>query len=722
MPPLACVEAVEAPHSLSHPLSYPSHYGYGYGIGYALPGEGSLPVPAIVSNTNPFLLNANSTAWSTAHSSALYKVDGWGAPYFVVNENGNMAVLPHGSMTLPSEEIDVMKVIKKVVEPKSAGGLGMCAPLMIRFPDVLKHRLEALQKAFDSAIVMHMYESHFQGVYPVKCNQDRYIVENVVEFGKQYCFGLEAGSKPELLLAMACLCKGSSKALLVCNGYKDEEYVSLALLARRMDFNSVIVLEQEEELDVVIAASRKMSVRPVIGVRAKLRTKHAGHFGGTSGEKGKFGLTSVEIVSVVKKLRKEGMLDCLQLLHFHIGSQIPSVSVLNDGVSEAAHIYCELVKMGANMKVIDIGGGLGIDYDGTKSASSDMSVAYDLEEYASAVVEAVRAACAQKGVVHPVLCSESGRALVSHHSLLVFDVVSMQGKKASAATAVAAASGAELDSLPEELVDEYKAVQAYARIGDCQMSQAAAQRMKMKGVALFKEGMLSLEQLAMVDGVCEVTSGQHQAQAEEAPTVCHINLSIFKSMPDYWAIGQLFPVMPIHRLNERPTVQAILSDLTCDSDGKIETFVGEGGRVHSLAMHSWSGDPYYLGMFLGGAYQEALGGLHNLFGAPNVVHVVQSSGPHCFAITRALPGQTSADVLGMMMHEPHIMFDSLKCRIEDSLSLPLPFCLSEHEHDSTLNAIASAFHSLPYLSSNSSTPSSSDVDDEFEDDDDIWTH
>uniref|UniRef100_A0A0C9RFY5 Arginine decarboxylase n=1 Tax=Wollemia nobilis TaxID=56998 RepID=A0A0C9RFY5_9CONI len=742
MPPLACVEAVEAPHSHhSHSLSYPSHYSYGYGLGYALPGEGSLPVPAIVSNANPFFPNANSAAawstvhssanstaaWSTAHSSALYKVDGWGAPYFVVNENGNMAVRPHGSLTLPSEEIDIMKVIKKVVEPKSAGGLGMCAPLMIRFPDVLKHRLEALQSAFDSAIGMHMYESHFQGVYPVKCNQDRYIVENVVEFGKQYCFGLEAGSKPELLLAMACLCKGSPKALLVCNGYKDEEYVSLALLARRMDFNSVIVLEQEEELDVVIAASRKMSVRPVMGVRAKLRTKHAGHFGGTSGEKGKFGLTSVEIVSVVKKLRKEGMLDCLQLLHFHIGSQIPSVTVLNDGVSEAAHIYCELVKMGANMKVIDIGGGLGIDYDGTKSASSDMSVAYDLEEYASAVVEAVRAACTQKGVVHPVLCSESGRALVSHHSLLVFDVVSMQDKKASAAAALAAAaSGAELDSLPAELVDEYKAVEAYARIGDCQMSRAAAQRMKMKGVDLFKEGMLSLEQLAMVDGVCEVTSGLDHAQAEEEepPTVCHINLSIFKSMPDYWAIGQLFPVMPIHKLNERPTVRAILSDLTCDSDGKIETFVGEGGRVHSLAMHSWSGDPYYLGMFLGGAYQEALGGLHNLFGAPNVVHVVQSSGPHCFAITRALPGQTSADVLGMMMHEPHIMFDSLKCRMEDSLSLPLPSCLPEHEYDSTLNAIASAFQSLPYLSSssNSSTPSSSDVDDEFEDDDDIWTH
>lgn len=705
MPPLACLGVVESPHH--NPLR-----------SYGLPGEGSLPVPLVPYFPNPFFANgggvgtAAAAAWSAAHSSALYRVDGWGAPYFVVNENGNVAVRPHGAKTLPSEEIDVMKVVKKVVASKSVGGLGMSAPLIVRFPDVLKHRLESLQSAFDSAMRTQSYGSFFQGVYPVKCNQDRYVVENIVEFGKPYSFGLEAGSKPELLLAMASMCKANPKALLVCNGYKDEEYVSLALTARRMNFNCVIVLEQEEELDVVLSVSRKLSVRPVIGVRAKLRTKHGGHFGTTSGEKGKFGLTSLEIVGIVRKLQKLGMLDCLQLLHFHIGSQIPSVEILNDGVSEAAYIYCELVKLGAGMKIIDIGGGLGIDYEGTKSSSSDMSVSYSLEEYAAAVVKAVRVACSQKGVNHPIICSESGRALVSHHSLLVFDVVSVHDKKDSVSAAVAGMDLKPLvDDLPEELVGEYKSVMAYTAMGDCHRSQICAEHMKARCLDMFKEGRLGLEQLATVDGMCDLVSSPPAG----SPAVCHINLSIFKSIPDYWAIGQLFPVMPIHRLNERPTVRAVLSDLTCDSDGKVDTFISsDDNGTRGLALHSFEdrSEPYYLGMFLGGAYQEALGGLHNLFGVPNVVHVVQSSGPHCFSITRALPGQTSADVLRLMMHEPNMMFNSLKCRIEDSLQQ------MDDDYDldsavSNLNTIASTFNSLPYLSSSSST-SSFFTDDEEE--------
>lgn len=714
MPPLACLGVVESPHH--NPLR-----------SYGLPGEGSLPVPLVPFFPNPFFANgggvgtAAAAAWSAAHSSALYRVDGWGAPYFVVNENGNVAVRPHGAKTLPSEEIDVMKVVKKVVASKSVGGLGMSAPLIVRFPDVLKHRLESLQSAFDSAMRTQSYGSFFQGVYPVKCNQDRYVVENIVEFGKPYSFGLEAGSKPELLLAMASMCKASPKALLVCNGYKDEEYVSLALTARRMDFNCVIVLEQEEELDVVLSVSRKLSVRPVIGVRAKLRTKHGGHFGTTSGEKGKFGLTSLEIVGIVRKLQKLGMLDCLQLLHFHIGSQIPSVEILNDGVSEAAYIYCELVKLGAGMKIIDIGGGLGIDYEGTKSSSSDMSVSYSLEEYAAAVVKAVRVACSQKGVNHPIICSESGRALVSHHSLLVFDVVSVHDKKDSVSAAVAGMDLKPLvDDLPEELVGEYKSVMAYTAMGDCHRSQICAEHMKARCLDMFKEGRLGLEQLATVDGMCDLVSSPPAG----SPAVCHINLSIFKSIPDYWAIGQLFPVMPIHRLNERPTVRAVLSDLTCDSDGKVDTFISsDDNGSRGLALHSFEerSEPYYLGMFLGGAYQEALGGLHNLFGVPNVVHVVQSSGPHCFSITRALPGQTSADVLRLMMHEPNMMFNSLKCRIEDSLQQ------MDDDYDldsavSNLNTIASTFNSLPYLSSSSSTSSffTDDEEESHDHDHDTW--
>ncbi|KAL0365588.1 UNVERIFIED_CONTAM: Arginine decarboxylase 2 [Sesamum angustifolium] len=400
---------------------------------YAFAGwDSTLPAPPPTNTAVP------SPAWSPAHSSLLYRVDGWGAPYFTVNCNGNVSVRPYGVNTLPHQEIDLLKVVKKASDPKDSAGLGLQLPCC--------------------------YEAHYQGVYPVKCNQDRFVVEDIVKFGSDFRFGLEAGSKPELLLAMSCLCKGSPEALLVCNGFKDVEYISLALVARKLHLNTVIVLEQEEELDFVINVSRKLGVRPVIGVRAKLRTKHSGHFGSTSGEKGKFGLTTTQILRVVKKLQQYEMLDCLQLLHFHIGSQIPSTALLADGVSEAAQIYCELVRLGACMRVIDIGGGLGIDYDGSKSQDSDISVAYSLQEYASAVVEAVRLVCDRKGVKHPVICSESGRAIVSHHSILVFEAVSTSSHDSPQVSALGLQYFVEL--LTDEALADYRNLSAAAINGD----------------------------------------------------------------------------------------------------------------------------------------------------------------------------------------------------------------------------------------------------------------
>ncbi|CAF2067831.1 unnamed protein product [Brassica oleracea var. botrytis] len=353
--------------------------------GYVFSDDGSLPTVA-----DAFIpASPTSSRWSPSLSASLYRIDGWGAPYFAANSSGNISVRPHGDETLPHQDIDLMKVVKNVMVPKSSGGLGLQLPLIVRFPDVLKNRLECLQSAFDSAVKSQGYGSHYQGVFPVKCNQDRFIVEDIVNFGSPFRFGLEAGSKPEILLAMSCLCKGNPDAFLVCNGFKDAEYVSLALLGRKLAFNTMIVLEQEHELDLVINLSQKMNVRPLIGLRAKLRTKQSNHYGSYSGEKGKFGLTSTQIVSVVAKLSESGMLDCLQLLHFHIGSMIPSSSLLSQGVSEAAQIYCELVRLGAHMKIIDVGGGLGIDYDGSKSGEPDQSVTYTLEEYAEAVVASI---------------------------------------------------------------------------------------------------------------------------------------------------------------------------------------------------------------------------------------------------------------------------------------------------------------------------------------------
>lgn len=685
MPALACcVDAAVAPP------------------GYAFAGDSSLPTPVpfsgdpLATNDAAALPTGEHSHWSPSLSADLYRIDGWGAPYFSVNTSGNISVRPYGKNTLPHQEIDLMKIVKKVSDPKSAGGLGLQLPLIVRLPDVLQNRLESLQSAFDFAIQSQGYESHYQGVFPVKCNQDRFIVEDVVKFGSAFRFGLEAGSKPELLLAMSCLCKGNPEALLVCNGFKDADYIALALVARKLALNTVIVLEQEEELDLVINLSQKLSVHPVIGVRAKLRTKHAGHFGSTSGEKGKFGLTTTQILRVVRKLEQAGMLDSLQLLHFHIGSQIPSTDLLADGVSEAAQIYCELVRLGAHMRVIDIGGGLGIDYDGSKSSESDISVGYGLEEYAMAVVRAVQHVCDRKSVKHPVICSESGRALVSHHSILIFEAVSASVHD-SPATSLSLQRFVE--GLSEEARVDYQNLAAAAVSGEYETCLRFADQLKQRCVDQFKEGSLGIEQLADVDGLCDLVS--KEVGATDPVRTYHVNLSVFTCIPDFWGIGQLFPIVPIHRLDQRPGARGILSDLTCDSDGKIDKFIG---GESSLPLHELEGSDvvfggsgkYYLGMFLGGAYEEALGGLHNLFGGPSVVRVLQSDGPHSFAVTRAMPGPSCGDVLRVMQHEPELMFETLKHRAEEC----------GHEDGMTNGSLASglalSFHKMPYLVAGSS--------------------
>ncbi|PIN06251.1 Arginine decarboxylase [Handroanthus impetiginosus] len=462
-----------------------------------------------------------------------------------------------------------------------------------------------------------------------------------------------------------------------------------------LHLNTVIVLEQEEELDTVIEVSKKLGVRPIIGARAKLRTKHSGHFGSTSGEKGKFGLTTVQILRVVKKLQQHDMLDCMQLLHFHIGSQIPSTSLLADGVGEAAQIYCELVRLGACMKVIDIGGGLGIDYDGSKSQDSDISVGYSLQDYASAVVQAVRAICDSKGVKHPVICSESGRAIVSHHSVLVFEAVSTSSSSCGPLQTSSLGFQHFVERLTDDALADYRNFSAAAISRDYDTCLLYAEQLKQRCVEQFKEGSLGMEQLAAVDSLCELIS--RAIGVSDPVRTYHVNLSIFTSVPDFWGIGQLFPIIPIHKLEERPAVRGVLSDLTCDSDGKIDKFIG---GESSLPLHELQGNggldvdggAYYLGMFLGGAYEEALGGVHNLFGGPSVLRVSQSDGPQSFAVNTAIPGPSCGDVLRMMQHEPELMFQTLKHRIEEfsddggsisSLAL--------------LNGLACSLNKMPYL-------------------------
>ncbi|KAI3941128.1 hypothetical protein MKW98_009198 [Papaver atlanticum] len=531
-----------------------------------------------------------------------------------------------------------MKVVKEVSEPKSRGGLALQLPLIVRLPDVLKNRLESLQSAFDSAIQSQSYGSHYQGVYPVKCNQDRYMVEDIVEFGSH-----------------------------------------------------LLWLHQEEELDLVIEISRKLAVRPVIGMRVKLKTKHAGHFGATSGVKGKFGLNTMQILRVAKNLEQNGMLDCLQLLHFHIGSQIPSSSFIADGVGEATQIYCELVRLGADMRVIDVGGD-------SQSPDSDNSVGYGLEEYASAVVQSIRNACGRKFVKHTMICSESGRALVSHHSVLIFEAVSASAPVSPTLDSLDLGLHYIADGLTDDSLSDYRNLTAAAVRGDYETCLVYAEQLKQRCVDQFKEGSLSLEHLASIDNISELVS---KAIGTSDPVrTYHVNLSVFTSVPDVWGIGQQFPIVPIQRLDEKPVVKGVLSDLTCDSDGKIDRFIG--GET-SLPLHELEGEGRILGSgggagyYLGRLTRRLLEDYTTCSAVPSTVE------PYLVLVTEkrlrlsgAVPGLSCREVLRMMQHEPEMMFEPLKHRVEE--------CIhgedsddDELDRDTLVRGLARSFHNMPYL-------------------------
>lgn len=588
-------------------------------------------------------------------------------------------------------------------------------PMVIRFPDILQHRLHQLQNCFDFARRKYGYENHFQGVFPIKCNHDRVVLEDIVKFGEQFGFGLEAGSKPELLIAISKLIQ-TRDSLLICNGYKDHVYVESVLLARKLGINAIVVLEQMEELDLLIKASRTLGVRPVIGVRAKLSTRHSGHWGGTSGDNGKFGLTVNEIVRVVYTLRREGMVECLQLLHFHIGSQIPSISTIKEAMREGSHIYCELALMGAPMRYIDVGGGLGVDYDGTKSQSC-ASTNYSMQNYANDVVAALVDACILKRVPQPIIVSESGRALASHQSILVFDVLSSSQRSEISSLRNLHLLAENCTSSSEQSADQMKERQSFSNgpmncspdpgkyllstfydvyntldRHNVQEAYNDAKQFKLEASRLFKLGGLSLEQRAQADALYDAICHRVLAFFQEShlpdelkelkknfSAVYHINLSVFRSVPDIWAIGQVFPVMPLQRLNERPNLQAILADLTCDSDGKIDQFIGATDEIGTmLPVHDlYPGETYYMGLFLAGVYQEVMGSAHNLFGGTNVVYIkVNRSGGNGssfrqkgrYTVEHVKWGDTMKDILHTVQHGADEMLEELRKEGEISVA------------------------------------------------------
>ncbi|MBE9050139.1 biosynthetic arginine decarboxylase [Nostocales cyanobacterium LEGE 11386] len=599
-------------------------------------------------------------SWKIEDSEALYRIEGWGQPYFSINAAGHVTVSPKGDRGGSLDLFELVNALKQ-------RNLGL--PLLIRFSDILEDRIERLNACFNRAIARYNYPGVYRGVFPVKCNQERHLIEDLVKFGKPHQFGLEAGSKPELMIALAIL--DTPGALLICNGYKDREYIETALLAQRLGQTPIIVLEQVEEVDLVIAANRQLGIKPILGVRAKLSTQGMGRWGTSTGDRAKFGLTIPEIMEAVNKLREANLLDSLQLMHFHIGSQISAINVIKDAIQEASRIYVELAMLGADMKYLDVGGGLGVDYDGSQT-NFYASKNYNMQNYANDIVAELKDTCAERQIAVPTLISESGRAIASHQSVLIFDVLST--------------SDVPLD-LPEPPQEGESPVikylwETYQSINqeNYQEFYHDAAQFKEEAISRFNLGILRLQERAKAERlywaccqkILNITRQQEYVPDELEDlekimaSIYYINLSVFQSAPDCWAIDQLFPIMPIHRLDEEPIRRGILADLTCDSDGKIDRFIDLRDVKSVLELHTFkSEEPYYLGMFLNGAYQEIMGNLHNLFGDTNAVHIQLT--PKGYQIQHVVKGDTMSEVVSYVQYDAEDMVENIRQRCEKAL-------------------------------------------------------
>ncbi|HEX5659293.1 MAG TPA: biosynthetic arginine decarboxylase [Polyangiales bacterium] len=597
--------------------------------------------------------------WTPQKSADIYQIRGWGEPYFSVSERGTVEVTPDPEK--PHRKIDLYELVHDL----EARGLDM--PLLIRFSDVLKDRIKRLNECFGRAIKDYDYQGVYRGVFPVKVNQQKHLIDEVVEFGAPYHYGLEAGSKPELLIALSAL--NDPNGLIVCNGYKDSKYIETALLAQRFGKTVIVVLERIEELDFALQAAERTGIRPTLGVRAKLSSRGIGRWKNSAGDRAKFGLTISEIVEVVDRLGARDMLDCVQLLHFHIGSQISSINPIKNAMQEAANLYTELAKLGAGMKYLDVGGGLAVDYDGSKT-DFHASKNYNIQEYANDVVAATQEACTKAGVACPTIISESGRAIAAHQSVLVFEVVGTSEVRFGEPTDPGPNAGRVL----RQLYETYSGVQPK----NLQEAYHDAQQSKDEAESLFKLGYLGLRERAVAERLywacCERISSQAKRLKRVPEEVTELNqsmaaiyygnFSVFQSVPDSWAIDQLFPIMPIHRLDEEPTERCVIADLTCDSDGKIDRFIDVEDIKSVLEVHAVTPDkPYMMGVFLNGAYQEILGDLHNLFGDTNAVHV-RLDDENDYEVSHVVKGDTINEVLDYVEYEPSVMVERVRLQAE----------------------------------------------------------
>ena len=607
--------------------------------------------------------------WTVERAKALYNIEGWGDGFFDVNEKGRVVVRPDPSR--PEKSIDLYEIAHDL----EAQGVGL--PVLLRFSEILKARIEMLHDRFSNAIAEFQYEGKYTTVYPIKVNQQRHVVEEIVEFGHATGVGLECGSKPELQAVLAM--SDRTDHLIICNGYKDEEFMRLALMGQRLGHNVILVIEQVSELEVLFAVAADMGIEPTIGVRIKLSSEGSGRWAQSGGEKSKFGLNSAQLMTVIERLTATGKTNWLKLIHFHLGSQITDIRFIKRGLQEVSRFYVELRRIGLDIEYVDVGGGLGVDYDGTQS-TAEASVNYSPQEYANDIVYTLAETCRELELPHPHIISESGRALTAHHALLLLSVIDVE----TAHEPVAPSVGEEDHALVHEMADDLKTVSrknvSMRRIREVYHDAVFD---KEKAQQLFSSGVLSLRERAMAEqlylctlnAVAKVSATKRDhfediiADLDAALVDRYFaNFSLFQSLPDNWAIDQLFPIMPIHRLDEEPTRQGTIQDVTCDSDGKIDRFIGGRDGEPSLPLHVFrDGEAYILGIFLTGAYQEILGDLHNLFGDTNAVHIRLHG--DAYEVTHLVHGDTVTEVLNYVQFRASDLLATFRRKVQSARGL-----------------------------------------------------
>jgi arginine decarboxylase len=605
--------------------------------------------------------------WTVDDSENIYRVKRWGAGYFEIGQNGNLHVTPDPSNT--NKRIDFKAVVEEIKQE------GIQFPVVVRFHDILRSQVALLNQTFQQTVKDAEYQGEYMGVYPIKVNQMREVVEEIVDAGAPFNYGLEAGSKAELLTVMAL--NTNTESLTILNGYKDQEFMQLALLSRKLGRKTIVVIEKFSELILLVKIAKELDIMPIIGVRSKMTVKGRGKWESSGGDRAKFGLTISEIINAARYLEENGMADCLKLLHFHIGSQLTDIRAVKESITEGAMIYSELHRMGFKLDYVDVGGGLGIDYDGSQS-TNDSSRNYNMQEYVADIVYGMKQVCDLENVPHPTLVSESGRAITAHHSCVVTEVV---GEIKAHGTGIATLA---VDSEHFLVSDMRELAEIIDNQDNLQEIFNDASQFKEQALNAFKLRVISLEELAKIETLYWQIMKTVQLRLKDAEFVPEemqeldfalssqylCNFSVFQSAADTWAIDQLLPVVPLTRMNEKPTVNCSLVDITCDSDGKLDQFISENGISNVVPMHKLESDEdYYLGLFLTGAYQDVMGDMHNLFGRLNEVHIFShDEDPQGFYIEEMVKGSSVEDVLSIMQYHPSSMAKSLKKLIDVHVS------------------------------------------------------